>query len=310
MPDPKVKQVNHEILTRLSTQRGSKYKGILRGLSLAKPVFAITSFGNLELARLRSELLVTFYVAMRYIDDIVDGDFQLPSTSSSRTYYINQRIRFAREGTSPNDDADYLLLYCLSIAEKLGITISSETDSILRSMLFDAVRIEEGEKEGGIGRICTRYELDHYFHELDITGTASGMLKIFGDDGARAYLLKPIGTAHRTKLTLQDLVEDINGKLINIPAEDLDNYSISTSALRYVSTLPKGIDIALNHPEILPREVSEWVSAQASLGLSYLNQQRAILKEEQFKRTGLFVLHWMYTVPVERYLRRIVAPKK
>lgn len=303
MNEQSLKEINKRILTRLREERGSKYKGILRGLALMKPVFAIQSYGNFVEAGLRSDLITTFYVAMRYVDDIVDGDFPLPDSVSSQVDYVNQRLRFVEKGIYPMDNADYLLLYCQSIAAKLDMSIRVETESILYSMLYDARRIEAAQQLGK-GYVCSESELSHHFYELDIDGTVRGMLKIFGDDGDKAYLLRPAGNAHRIKMTLQDLVEDAAAMIINIPAEDFDRYAISSSDLELVASLPKGVDVAINYPYLLPESVARWAGHQVLIGLEAIREQRMLLKTHEFRKTGSFVLNWMYLYPTEQYLRK------
>lgn len=263
--------------------------------------------GNVPEAFTRGELLASYYVLMRYIDDIVDKDAALPSTASSREEYVEQRLAFAQNPARPTDTADYLTLHCYSSAAKLGFSIADETRSILLSMLFDAKRVEAAERTGQ-GLIFPEQELRRNFYLCDIEGTVKGMLKLFGDDPQKFPLLEPIGLADRTRLTLEDLSADIRVGLINIPEEDMAQYGISRSDLEAVAALPH--ELALEKlvaiPEALPKGVREWVENKAKTGLALVAENKEIVRTHQFRLLGKLALQVKYALPMERYFQRVL----
>ncbi|MEK6837697.1 MAG: hypothetical protein AABX69_03525 [Nanoarchaeota archaeon] len=214
------REAKEQVFTHMRETRPGKYDGILTGLQAFKYLMLLQTKGNIPEAFRRGNLLVSYYVLNRLIDDVVDKDAPLPPSARSRERYVEQRLAFASNPSSPIDTADFLMLYCYQQAAKLGFSISEETVSILKSMLFDARRIEAAEKSG-TGLIFPEQELMRNFYLCDIEGTGRGLLKLLGDNPERMPLVVPIGTAHRIKLTLKDLVADVKIGLINIPKEDM-----------------------------------------------------------------------------------------
>lgn len=301
--EAKVKEVTQRTISLLSEKRNGKYEGVLRGLSLAPQVFFFDSFSVRE-ATIRAELLKTFYVAMRVVDDFVDLDVPLPASYGAYggVEYVNERLDFLSKGV-PADDVDYLLLRCRYLGDELGISVEFEAESILRSMLFDAVRIKEG--KAGRTQVYSASELTYHFHQLDVEGTIRGMLKLFNEDPDKAGLLLPIGNAHRLKMTLQDLTADVSSYLINISSEDLDGYSITSHDLELVASLPKKFDLAKRRNE-LPFGVRLWCTNQAATGLQYIKEQKALLREHEFRKLGKLVLKVAYLYPTEWYFAKVL----
>lgn len=297
--------MKRQVFSYMRQTRGDKYKGIIRGLEAFKYLMLLQTRGNVSEALRRGDLLVSYYVLMRYIDDIVDKDAPLPTSVNSREEYVQRRLDFASNQVSPIDKADYLMLYCYTLAERLGFSIVRETHSILESMLFDAKRVEAAERiEEGI--IFPEQTLAYNFHLLDIEGTIRGMLKLFDDDPEKFPLLAPIGTADRIKLTLRDLVADIRVGLINIPQEHMLQYQISISDLNQVASLPSNPETIVDDPRQLPVGIREWIRHQAVTGLDLVIRNRGIIHAHPFRLLGKLVLELIYTKPSERYFQGVL----
>ncbi|MBI1969962.1 squalene/phytoene synthase family protein [Candidatus Woesearchaeota archaeon] len=268
-----VEDIKRQIFEPLlsSPERRRKYQWFLR---------AIHAFRYLSLSSARGELLESYYAAMRRIDDIVDGDAPMPSTAQSKSEYVEQRMAFVSNPQAPADPADILLLYCFSLAERLGFGIMEETHHILQSMHFDANRI---------GRMVPNTDLQYYFYLRDIVGTIKGALKVFGDDPEKCHLLEPLGKASRTYYVVRDYESEVGRGIINISREDCERLDIASKDLE--SRLTPGIQA--------------WFREQATIGLQLLQQHRTIMAREPFVPLVRVTLPLVYVRPAERYFQGI-----
>ena len=240
-------------------------------------VLSLRAFKYLTLNPTRGSLLESYYVLMRYIDDIVDGDTQLPKNTSAMGY-IEDKINFLRNPINPQDAADYLMLYCFQLAKKLGHDLSFESDDILNSLRFDAQRVKKSV-------ILPDEQLKHHFYLLDIRGVIRATLKIFGEDYSKYTVLHPLGTASRIYYNLKDYEEDIRAGFINISAEDFKKYNMSKGDLE----------------NRLSESVQKWIADQATLGMDLLQQHRQNISKEKFKPLTKLVLYLKYERPVREY---------
>ncbi len=302
-------EVQRNVFLHMQQTRPGKYDGILAGLKAFKYLMLLQAKGNIPEAIRRGNLLVSYYALNRLIDDVVDKDSSLPPPACSQEEYVEQRLAFASNPVLPTDEADFLMLYCYQQAARLGFSISEETNSILRSMLFDARRIEAAERNGA-GLIFPEQELMQNFYLCDIEGTGRGLLKLLGDSPERMRLIMPIGLADRIKLTLNDLVADVKVGLINIPQEDVERYGISAADLGLMAssqhplrldseTLPTAL-------ETLPQSVRAWVRAKAAEGLELIAQTKEIARTNKFNLSERLILRFVYGGPSERYFRGLL----
>jgi len=164
--DQHAKEMRSKVFRHMLETRGWKYKAFLRYLKFFK-YFAF--------APLRGEFLESYYVLMRYIDDIVDGDVQLPGNYKNEEMYMLEKIQFSQHPVKPKDEVDYLMLYCFELAERFGQNFREETGDILHSLLFDARRRDQL-------IIYPNEQLMQHFHVLDIRGTIRATLKLFKED--------------------------------------------------------------------------------------------------------------------------------
>ena len=110
--------MRNRVFKHMLKTRGWKYRAFLRYLRFFKyAAFAPT----------RGEFLESYYVLMRFLDDVVDGDAPLPEGYLNESDYILYKIRFSKNMINPNDEVDYLILYCVELAEKFGEDNKLET---------------------------------------------------------------------------------------------------------------------------------------------------------------------------------------
>ena len=154
------------IFNHMLKTRGKKYGWFLLSLK---------SFRYLTLSSIYGDLIEYYYVLMRYIDDVVDGDYPLPKSYFSKEFFVKKRLEFLENLDSPSEEVDYVLLHCIKLSNRLGFGIIQETKDILSSLYFDAKRY-------GKNQIFTKKELFEHFYLLDIKGTITNCLKFFTEN--------------------------------------------------------------------------------------------------------------------------------
>ncbi len=253
--------MRNEVYKHMLRTRGWKYRIFLRYLRLFKYV---------AFAPVRGAFLESYYTMMRYLDDVVDGDATLPDGFQHSEEYIEQKIRFSEDPSTPKDKIDHLMTYCFELGRRFNSDFRNETADILNSLLFDARR-------KGKFMIYSNEELMHHFHLLDIRGTIKATLKIFKEDPRKYTILEPLGTACRFQYDLEDLGSDLAAGYINIPREECELFGITLQDLE----------------DITSPNVVEWMRHRARNGLQLL--------EEHHKRLPTGHFSWL--------LRRIVFPQ-
>ncbi len=234
----------------------------------------------------RGRLLQTVNTGERILDDIADRDRQLPSGILPVTY-LEQKQEFVRHPENPQDDLDYLFVYCYQLADAAGVHIDRELDAFFDYFLFDAKRY-------GTGEIFTRAELDQAYDACDITGTIRGSLMVFGDDPEKAPLLMPLGKAVRKYYTLRDYETDIADGYVNIPRESIERYEVTRDDLSDRFSPP----------------VRAWFHEEASSGLQLLDEHNRIMRREKFAWRGKLVLPLAYIRPTKAYLEAVLKDQK
>ena len=271
--DADFREMRKQIFDHMLAARGPKYKWFLR---------ALRTFKYASMSPTRGTFLESYYVLMRYIDDIVDGDAELPAGYESSEEFVQEKIDFARHLTNPKDAADSLMLYCFELGDKFGEDFSNETQDILSSLLFDAGRY-------GKMIIFPESELTHHFHLLDVRGTISAALKVFGEDPDKYQVLAPLGFATRIYYNLRDYDEDIKAGLVNISAEDCLQFNISKGNLE--NRLSPG--------------VQAWFNGQTEKGKELLNQHKSVISDGNFGLLTRLTLPLVFERPARRYFQHL-----
>jgi len=272
------RNMKKEVFSRMLLTRERKYKWFLR---------ALRAFKYVSMSQTKGTFLESYYALMRYVDDIVDGDSPLPERFQSSVEFVEEKIAFAKHTTNPRDSADYLILHCFELANRFGQDFSNETEYILHSMLFDA-------KRHGKRIIFPEEELSSHFHLLDIQGTISAALKVFGEDPAKYKILEPLGLACRTFYNLRDYDEDVKKGLVNISAEDCQRFGIDQSDLE--DRLSKG--------------VQDWFVDQARQGMQLLTKHKATVSEGNFGLLARITLPIVYERSSRKYFENVLATSK
>lgn len=303
------REAKEQVFAHMRKTRPGKYNGILAGLNAFKYLMLLQTCNVTEAFR-RGNLLVSFYVLNRFVDDIVDKDAPLPSSARSRQDYVEQRLAFASNPVLPKDTADFLMLYCYQQAARLGFSISEETLSIFQSMLFDAKRVEAAARNGA-GTIFSEQEIMHNFYLCDVEGTGKGLLKLLGDSPKRIPLVIPMGIADRIKLTLKDMIADVKVGLINIPKEDMEKYGILTLDLSKMASstypLPLEGETMVTALRSLPQGVQAWVRSKAEEGLGLIAETRGIIRMNKLNFSEKVLFGVVYGGPSERYFTRLLG---
>lgn len=257
--------------------RGEKYRAFLRYLGLFKYV---------SFSKTRGDLLQSYYTLMRYLDDVVDGDAPLPQGYSNATQYITEKIIFSKNLKSPKDEVDFLMIYCFELASKINEDFNSETEDILKSLLFDAKRRDKS-------IIFPEKVLMHHFHLMDIRGTIKATLKLYKENPNKYHLLEPLGIATRYQFDLEDFEADIKAGYINITEEECQKFSINKEALN------------INNPS-----VKDWFRHRAKLGLSLLEEHQRRLSEGKFSFLTRITFPIVYELPARKLFKKILKELK
>lgn len=263
-----IKEMRQRVYTHMLTTRGWKYRAFLRYLRF----FKYAAF-----APWRGTFLESYYVLMRYLDDVTDGDVPLPESYGSEADYLEEKIRFAKDLKYPKDEADHMMLYCFELADQFNEDFTEETQDILSSLLFDARR-------RNTGTIFPAAELEHHFHRLDIKGTIRATLKVFDQDPNKYVLLEPLGMASRFQFDLEDLSTDIAAGYVNISKEDIERLKIHAHELQDVNS----------------EGLIRWRREHARRGLELLEEHHRLLPEGNFSTLCRMTFPLVYELPARK----------
>lgn len=246
-------------------------------------VRALKSFKYFPGNGIRGEFLDSYYALMRCIDDIVDGDAELPEGYQSSEEFVQRRIAFSQNPQNPVEIIDHLIVYCFGLAKRMGHDFSQESQDILSSMLFDARRM-------GKRTVFDERELFNHFYLLDIRGTISASLKVFGEDPLKYKALEDLGIAMRIYYNLRDFDSDVKAGLINIPAEDFERLGMAIDSL----------DVRFSAP------AQQWFKEQAEKGMARLAKHRLRMMTVDFRPLTSLTLYAVYERPARRYFQSVL----
>ena len=271
-------EMRNQVFNHMLDTRGWKYRAFLRYLRFFKyAAFAPT----------RGAFLESYYVLMRYLDDVVDGDVALPEGYISEKEYLLEKIEFSRNPVNPKDPVEYLMLHCFRLAEKFGEEFQGETEDILNSLLFDANR-------RGKNIIFPRKDLIHHFHLLDIRGTIKATLKVFKDDPEKYILLEPLGIACRYQFDIEDIDSDLAAGYVNISQEECHQLNIGAEDLQDPSSL----------------KIRKWLYLRAEEGLKLLQEHHRRLPEGQFSLLERLTFTLVYEYPARKLFNKVISGNK
>ena len=270
-----MKSMRSRVFRHTLKTRSWKYRAFLRYLRLFKyAAFAPT----------RGKFLESYYVLMRYLDDVVDGDAPLPEGYIDESDYLVEKIRFSKNLNYPKDEVDYLMLFCFEQAEKFGEDFKTETKDILNSLLFDA-------KRRGKLIIFPKEELINHFHMLDIGGTIRATLKVFKEDPDKYKFLEPLGMASRYQFDIEDFEKDISAGYVNISKEECEHLGITQEDLYNVSS----------------SKIKKWLRQRAEDGMALLTEYYRRLPEGKFSLVARATFPLVYEIPARKVFQKIIS---
>ncbi len=264
-------RMRSQIYSQMLATRGWKYRSFLRFLRLFKYV---------SFAPKRGSFLELYYVLMRYLDDVVDGDAPLPEGYRTPREYLEEKIVFSQSLSSPRDAMDHLMLHCFELAKGFGAEFGQETGDILNSLLFDA-------KRRGTWQVFPEAVLREHFHQMDIRGTIRATLKIFKDDPSKYPLLEPLGLACRYQYDIEDIASDLSEGYVNLSQEEVESLGISPEELRD-PTSPG---------------VQRWLQKHALEGMQLLEEHEKRVRSGNFSRLARATFPPVYAWPARKVFR-------
>lgn len=257
-----------EIYKNMIERDEKKYKWFIRALKSLK-----------HIKPAEGRFLESYYIIMRYVDDVVDEDIELPKGYTTTAEFVQSKINFI-EIKKPRDKLEYLMKDCFEQAKTFGEDFEAETRDILNSMLFDA-------KRKGKMQIFSENELKQHFYELDIRGTVKGALKIFGEKEDYEKI-KPLGIASRIYYNLRDYREDIEKGYVNISEEECNRFGITKNKLE----------------DITCKEIQNWMREQAKTGKELIKNYNGIKKD--LKILTRITLKIVYEMPATKFFEKIM----
>ena len=267
--------IRNRVFKHMLATRDWKYRIFLRYLRF----FKYAAF-----APIRGEFLECYYVLMRFLDDIVDGDAPMPKGYLSGKDYLLEKIEFSKNTIHPKDEVDHLMVHCFKLAEKFGEDFREETADILNSLLFDANR-------RGKMIIFPKEDLIHHFHLLDIRGTIKATLKVFKDDPEKYTLLEPLGMACRYQYDIEDIAADLAAGYVNISQEECIRLQISKEDL--------------NNPA--SKKIKKWLLERAEKGMQLLEEHHRRLPEGNFSLLQKWAFTLVYEIPAKKVFKQIIS---
>ncbi len=244
----------------------------------------------------RARLFDLVYHAMRFIDDVVDGDTKPPLPLSDRKSLV-ESIMFADISEIRNPLYREMILEIQEIWKNLWVydEMMKGISQIIISMKFDLDRIMDTDK------VRSRDDLEENFHKMDIIGTIAGTAIIFWIDPRESIpLITPLWEACRVMYNLRDFWEDIVADLINIPRESLDIFGISMSDIDSVKESGKQIDYAK-----LPESIKQWMRSEIQKIDELLDTHQKNMEQNIRFSDNKKILQWYRNL----ILKKLVFPK-
>lgn len=268
LQDQDLWRMRTQIYSHMLATRGWKYRSFLRFLRL---------FKYISFAPKRGSFLELYYVLMRFLDDVVDGDAPLPEGYQTPREYLEEKIAFSQSLSSPRDAIDHLMLHCFELAKGFGAEFGQETGDILNSLLFDA-------KRRGTWQVFPETVLREHFHQMDIRGTIRATLKIFRDDPSKYPVLEPLGLACRYQYDIEDIASDLSEGYVNICREEIEALGIGPEELRDPAS----------------PGVQRWLRKHALEGMQLLGEHHKQVRSGNFSRLARATFPLVYAWPARR----------
>ena len=270
--------LRENIFAQMKASRGEKYRWFLRGIAVLKHITDTPE---------QAEVIENFYVAMRYVDDLVDGDVKLPQGYTGPTQYVEEKINFLEANRPPKDDIEKLMALCIQLGTEFEHDYREDAKDILNCLFFDA-------KRRGKHEVFDEKTLHDHFYLLDIKGTIKGALEVVGEKPELYKVLEPLGEAVRIYYNLRDFNSDIAAGYINISREDCKRLDIPKHLLAAGSYR--------HHPG-----VRAWFLEQAQKGLALIEEYHRRKKDVTFGPATSATLKVGYEFNAKRFLKAVAG---
>ena len=198
-------------------------------------------------ARKRANFVNQFYLYMRGLDDIVDGE-------NSDFQDITQIREILQDQGGENDylhSLQALFESSQNLAAGLGFSIDKENSQLLNSLEFDLTRRGDIAREAII--LSPQAEINERFFTNFIDPTFGLMAKTINQ--CLTPELRSLGRASRIYYNLHDLFEDISHGLINVSHEDAAKFDLDEDSF-----------LRLARDELLPQP--DTIKRQKKLGVA------------------------------------------
>jgi len=284
-----VAELKEDVYKHMLATRREKYGAWIRGVKRYKRYARIGEYvvplglTYFKDASARIELIEAVYIALRLVDDIVDGDAAVPAGWNSASAHVEHLIAFVRDPRHPLDRIERLLAHAFQLGRELHMDLRRCVLDILGSLRFDAMR-----RSARKLYIPTQKELRRYFWRLDIRGTMGGCLIVMRETRVTYRDLAPLGRATRIYYDIRDLSEDIGAGLCNISREDVKYFGIA--------------DVR----DLASARVQDWRLAKAEDGLYMLRDYQQTKRGLHMHPFTRLVLRNRYELPVEEYLEDLL----
>jgi hypothetical protein len=202
---------SYELFFLIRLRRGFK-RGLLSAIKYSFSALLILLFFPKK-----QKMLMLFYAWFRKIDDIVDGEENVPAGFTVESYLDQKRCIANGEGRLLPED---ILYSCpLKFFEAEGINMDQEIRDILTSMITEFFRK---------GKFISRQELENQMalqdrSVLKMISKASGSSTRLCENGMCGIFSKID--------SLMDIREDVKKGILNIPLEDAVEYGFSAEKI-------------------------------------------------------------------------------
>lgn len=228
----------------------------------------------------------------RWVDDGGDGDIALPPRYSSQEQFLQVKKDLV-DGLFANpirvsfgDRQDILLIHYFLKSKKLGIDLGKESKDILDTLIWDEERARNR-------RILTQTELNEGLGKLDLA-CVDGAFKV-ANEPYSSKDLESLSWAMRIMFNLRDFPKDFSRGIINISAEDIENYGVNLRELDGVTRVE----------QLLSYEpMRGWYKDQVEQGLGFLQEAGQQTKQMKLRWITRLALGLNFFWPADKTLNR------
>lgn len=268
----------------------------------------------------RVENLCDYYVAHREIDDIVDGDADLPEEEQSIEDFLWRKQIFLERGGIPADAIEQILLECFERLEQATGETAVPRLRIASLNIIDGhthdIDRRETFREHNTYALNSREEIDAQTKHVELDGVMTAFLTLLEDDHELGHRLLPLIKATRENFFfLRDLASDVVSGCMNIDRESVESTSPSDLAwfAAHCAALEKNENGAHLPPwkktNILYREapppIRQWMHSQAESAQEGLTRHRESGISKFFRPLTRVLLHQLFEKPAATYFKKL-----